>query len=189
MSKIDRREFPVSAASIAAAPLILPIFSADLAARPDLNVPDEEQPDWRFCSRCTSLRIPGPSRSGTGPRFNVKFDANVSIDVDRSGLTMSVGTARLKLNVSRPSAANLTGSLGIAANDLVAVLTGKDFFGDSLKAVNTGSFDLNKPVDLKIGKMLGARVGSGIAISPTFNKQSNRLDLKHEDEGKGLAVQ
>lgn len=136
----------------------------------------------------TSLRIPGPSPSGTDPRFNVKFDADVTIEVDRSGLTMSASPARLKLNVGRPTGANLTGQLGIAANDLVAVLSGKDFIGDGLKAVNTGSFALNKPIDLEIGKMLGSRVGKGIAISPSFDKRSNRLDLTLEDEGQGPIV-
>jgi hypothetical protein len=136
----------------------------------------------------TSIRVPGPSPSGTDPRFNVKFDVDVTMEVDRSGLTMSAGSARLRLNVSRPTGVNLTGDMAIAANNLVAILSGTDFIGQGLKAVNSADLALNKPVNYELGKMLGGRVGRGIAISPGYDKRYTRITLTLEDEGTGPVV-
>jgi hypothetical protein len=136
----------------------------------------------------TSIRIPGPSPSGTDPAFNVKFDVDVTMEVDKSGLTMSAGSARLRLNVSQPTGVNLVGKLAIAANKLVACLSGTDFIGQGLKAVNSADLALNKPVNYELGKMLGGRIGRGIAISPGYDKRYTRITLTLEDEGVGPVV-
>ena len=86
----------------------------------------------------TSIRIPGPSPSGTDPRFSVNFDAEVTIEADRSGSGGIVaGPARLKLNVARPTGVNLTGDFAIATNNLVSYLSGKDFIGEGVTAINS----------------------------------------------------
>ena len=136
----------------------------------------------------TSVRIPGPTPSDGDPRFNVRFDMDVTIEVDRSGLTMMASPARLHLNVSRPTGANLVGSIAVAAADVYKYFSGNDFVGQALKAVNSNDIALNKPINFELGKMLGGRVGRGIAISPSFDKRANRLNLTLEDEGQGPIV-
>jgi hypothetical protein len=69
MSKTNRRDFLISTAPIAAAPLLLPLFSQQLIARPlgELllsGAPFQNQEEWRYCDKCTVLFFNGGANKG-----------------------------------------------------------------------------------------------------------------------------
>lgn len=100
----------------------------------------------------TSLRV--PFQTPSDPRFSVNFDAEVTIDVDRSGSGgVIAGPARVKLNVSRPTGANVAGDLAVAANSLVKFLAGKDFIGEGVSTLNSQQFSLSTPVNFELDRM------------------------------------
>jgi hypothetical protein len=144
----------------------------------------------------TSIRVPGPSPSGTDPRFNVSFDAEVMIDVERSGSGgIVVKPARLKLNVARPTGENLTGNLAIAANNLFNFVSGKDFLGEGLKAINSQEYALSPPVNLELNRMFVGLTSQKMIITPTMRvnvsgalKGTNELRLILEDDDGGPIV-
>jgi hypothetical protein len=144
----------------------------------------------------SSIRIPGPSPSGTDPRFSVNFDAEVTIEVDRSGSGGIVaGPARLKFNVARPTGANLTGDLAVAANNLFNFVSGKDFIGEGVKAINSQEYTLSKPVNLELDRMFAGLTSRNTIVTPTMRvnvagalKGVNELRLILEDDNGGPIV-
>jgi hypothetical protein len=144
----------------------------------------------------TSIRIPGPSPSGTDPRFNVSFDAELTIDIDRSGSGgIVVGPARLKLNVARPTGQNLTGDLAVAANNLFNFVSGKDFIGEGVKAINSQEYALSKPVNLELDRMFVGLTSRNTIVTPAMRmndmgalKGKNELRLMLEDDNGGPIV-
>jgi hypothetical protein len=148
-------------------------------------------------SLTSSIRIPGPSPSGTDPRFNVRFDAELTIDVDRSGSGGIVaGPARLKLNVARPTGENLTGDFAVAANNLFNFVSGKDFIGEGVKAINSQEYALSKPVNLELDRMFAGLTSRKTIVTPTMRvndsgalKGINELRLILEDDNGGPIVQ
>jgi hypothetical protein len=144
----------------------------------------------------TSIRMPGPSPSGTDPRFSVNFDVEVTIEVDRSGSGGVVaGPARLKFNVGRPTGVNLTGDFAIAANNLVSYLSGKDFIGEGVTAINSREFALSKPVNLELDRMFAGLTSRQTIVTPTMRmndigalKGINELRLILEDDNGGPVV-
>lgn len=144
----------------------------------------------------TSIRVPGPSPSGTDPRFSVSFDAELMIDIERSGSGgIVVKPARLKLNVARPTGENLTGNLAIAANNLFNFVSGKDFLGEGLKAINSREYALSPPVNLELDRMFVAFNSRKIIFTPTMRmnesgalKGTNELRLILEDDDGGPVV-
>ncbi len=144
----------------------------------------------------TSLRHPGPSPSGTDPRLSVNFDIEVSINVDRTGSGgITAGPARLKLNVSRPTGANLTGDMVVAANNLAKFLAGKDFIGEGLAAVNSSDFALSTPVNFELNRMLEGLTSQKIIVSTVLKvnqagalKGKNELNLILENDNGGPIV-
>lgn len=145
----------------------------------------------------TSIRTPGPAPSGTDPRFSVNFDAEVTIEVDRSNSGgIIAGPAQLKFNVSRPTGANLTGDLAIAANNLVSYLSGKDFIGEGVTAINRQEFALNKPVNIELDRMFAGLTSRNTLVTPAMKmneagalKGTNELRLILEDDNGGPSVQ
>jgi hypothetical protein len=73
MSKTNRRDFLISTAPIAVAPLLLPIFSQHLLAHPSVEksslsiAPAETQGDWRYCDKCEVLFFNGAANKGRCP--------------------------------------------------------------------------------------------------------------------------
>lgn len=138
----------------------------------------------------TSIRVPGPSPSGTDPRFAIGFDAEVTIDVDRSpsgGIVAS--PARLKLNVRRPTGQNLTGNLAIAANNLFSYVSGRDFIGQGLSVINNQQYALNAPVNVELDRMLSGLTSRKVVITPSMYtntsgalKDTKELRLLLEDD-------
>ena len=66
----------------------------------------------------TKLRTPGPLPSGSDPGFRVKFDMELLIDIDIHGTSLVASPARIKMNVSRPTGTNITGSLVSGCREL-----------------------------------------------------------------------
>jgi hypothetical protein len=127
----------------------------------------------------TSLRVPGPSPSGTDPRVSIKCDLEVTIDIDRSGIDLVASPARLKANCSRPVGQNFTGKVGIGVNDLIRFLGGPDFIGMFLKSINTGSLAMSQQVNLKFSGLLPRRTQN---TSIGFSRRNDQLDLIFEED-------
>lgn len=142
----------------------------------------------------TSLRV--PFQTPSDPRFSVNFDAEVTIDVDRSGSGGIVaGPARVKLNVSRPTGANLTGDLVVASNSLVKFLSGKDFIGEGVSTLNSQRFALSTPVNFELDRMFTGLTSRNTLVTPIMRMNTsgalagkNELGLIIEDENGGPIV-
>ena len=71
MSKTNRREFLINAASLVAVPLVLPALANHLMASPATSSlalrADETQGDWRFCDKCHALFYNGFNGYGHCP--------------------------------------------------------------------------------------------------------------------------
>lgn len=106
----------------------------------------------------TSFRTPGPLPSGTDPRIAINCDAEVMIDIVKTGYNLTARPAQLKIKCGRPVGQNFTGDVAIGVNDLIATLGGPDFIGKALRAVNDPKFALNAPVSVELNKGLGARL-------------------------------
>lgn len=106
----------------------------------------------------TSFRTPGPLPSGTDPRVAITCDAEVMIDIVKTGYNLTARPAQLKIKCSRPTGRNFTGDLLIGVNDLIATLGGPDFIGKGLRAVNDPKFALNAPVSVELSNRLGGRL-------------------------------
>lgn len=142
----------------------------------------------------TSLRV--PFQTPSDPRFSVNFDAEVTIDVDRSGSGGIVaGPARLKLNVSRPTGANVAGDLAVAANSLVKFLAGQDFIGEGVATLNSQQFALSTPVNFELDRMFVGLTSRQTIVTPAMRvnnngtlKGMNELTLMIEDDNGGPIV-
>ena len=106
----------------------------------------------------TSFRTPGPLPSGTDPRVAIACDAEVMIDIVKTGYDLRARPAQLKLKCGRPTGQNFTGDVVVGINDLIATLGGPDFIGKGLRAVNDPKFALNAPVSVELSKGLGGRL-------------------------------
>ena len=106
----------------------------------------------------TSFRIPGPSPASTDPRIAISCDAEVMIDILKTGYNLTAQPARLKIKCGRPTGQNFTGDVAVGINDLIATLGGPDFIGQALRAVNDPKFALNAPVSSELSKGLGSRL-------------------------------
>lgn len=127
----------------------------------------------------TSLRVPGPSPSGTDPRVSVLCDLEVTIDVERSGLNDLVASpARLKANCSRPVGQNFTGTVGIGVNNLIRFLGGPDFIGMYLTKFNSSTYALSNQLNLKF-RLLPRRTQN---TTIGFSRRNDQLDLIFEED-------
>jgi hypothetical protein len=133
-------------------------------------------------SLTTSLRIPGPTPSGLDPRFKVNFDVDLLMDVDIHGTTLVAGSPRVRLNVHRPEGKNITGSLVLAIERLVSVISGTDIEGTALKVINSKEIKLASPINLELAKLSPAlaKATDGISIRPGFDKNPNRITMTLE---------
>jgi hypothetical protein len=144
----------------------------------------------------TSIRVPGPSPSGTDPRFGVSFDGELTIDVNRTASGgIAAGPARLKLNVKRPTGENLTGDLAIAANNLFKFVSGTDFIGQGLSLINNQQYAISTPVNFELDRMLSGLTNRKTIITPMLRtndagalKGTNELRLALEDDDGGPIV-
>jgi hypothetical protein len=128
----------------------------------------------------TSLRVPGPSPSGTDPRVYVTCDLEVTIDVDRSGTNnLVVSPARLKANCHRPVGVNLTGKAAIGVNNLIRFLGGPDFIGMFLTPINSGSLAISNQLNLKLSRTLPRRTQD---TTIGFARRKDQLDLIFEED-------
>lgn len=138
----------------------------------------------------TKLRTPGPVPGGADPGFRVKFDMELLVDVDIKGTSLVVRPARLKMNVSRPTGTNVTGTLVLVVADLVKTLTGTDFIAVGLKEVNSKEIALSKTIQLELNKLspaLARAAQKGVVI-PSFDKQHNRIVLTLMENTPGPVV-
>lgn len=129
----------------------------------------------------TSLRVPGPSPSGTDPRVYIMCDIEATIDVERSGIDLVASPARLKANCSRPVGLNLTGQAVIGVNNLINFLGGPDFIGTWLRPINSGSLAISNQLNLKLSRMLPRRTQY---TSIGFSRRNDQLDLIFEDDNQ-----
>ncbi len=106
----------------------------------------------------TSFRTPGPLPSGTDPRVAITCDAEVMIDIIKTGYNLTAQPAQLKIKCGRPTGQNFTGDMVVGINDLIATLGGPDFIGNGLSIVNDPKFALNAPVSAELSKGLGGRL-------------------------------
>jgi hypothetical protein len=144
----------------------------------------------------TSIRTPGPAPSGTDPRFSVSFDAEVIIDVDRSGAGGIVaGPAKLKLNVNRPTGQNMTGDIAVAANNLFNFLAGRDFIGEGVKMINSQQYALSPPVNFELDRMFSGLTSPNTIVTAVMKlntagalKDTKQLNLIIEDDDGGPIV-
>jgi len=128
----------------------------------------------------TSLRVPGPSPSSTDPRAFAECDAEVTIDIDRSGSDLIAAPARLKWNCSRPQGLNLTGKAVVAFNNFLAALGGPDFIGILTGPIRSGNLSVSSKVFLKVNKMLPTKRQGGVFA---FAGSGNAINLTLEDDG------
>lgn len=106
----------------------------------------------------TSIRVPGPSPASTDPRLAITCDAEVMIDIVKTGYNLTARPAQLKIKCGRPTGQNFTGDVVVGINNLIATLGGPDFIGKGLRAVNDPKFALNAPVSAELSKGLGGRL-------------------------------
>jgi hypothetical protein len=130
-------------------------------------------------SLATRLRTPTPVDRDADPAFDVKFDAEVTIDVDIKSNSLTSRPARLKLNVGRPTGKNITGDLAVAANDLVKCLSGDDFIGQKLAGINGRDFALTPPVNIALAKLNPTldRAAKKVTVIPGFDNKSRGITL------------
>lgn len=133
----------------------------------------------------TSLRVPGPSPSGTDPRVYVTCDLEVTIAVDRAGIDLVASPARLRANCSRPVGVNFTGKAAIGVNNLINFVGGPDFIGMFLQPINSGSFAISNQLNLKISRLLPRRTQN---TSIGFSRKDDQLVLIFEEDQKGPKV-
>ena len=133
-------------------------------------------------SLTTKLRVPGPTPSGLDPKFQVNFDAELTLEVEpKAGVGLVASDAKVKLlNVRRPSGANVTGSLATGAAKLIRFLGGPDFVGIALKAVRDKQVNLSGAVNVELGKRAPVmrKAGTNVDVRPTFDKARNELVLE-----------
>lgn len=128
----------------------------------------------------TSLRVPGPSPSSTDPRAYAICNADVTIDIDRSGSDLVASPARLKWNCSRPQGLNLTGKAVVAFNNFLAALGGPDFVGTLTGPIRNGNLAVSSKVLLKVNKMLPTKRQGGVFA---FGSSGNAINLTLEEDG------
>jgi hypothetical protein len=133
-------------------------------------------------SLTTKLRVPGPTPSGLDPKVRVNFDMEVTLEVEpKAGVGLVAGPAKVKfLRVKRPSGANVTGSLGVGAANLVRFLGGPDFVGIALKAVRDKDVKVSGAVNLELDKLapIIRKAGTNVEVRPTFDRARNELVLE-----------
>jgi len=133
----------------------------------------------------TSLRVPGPSPSGTDPRAYSICDAEVTVNVDRSGSDLAVSPARVRWTCSRPEGVNFTGKAAVAFNNFLKFLGGPDFIGTFTAPIRSGNRAIGRQVLVKLNSILPTKRQGGVFA---FAPDGDALKLTLEDEGPAPKV-
>lgn len=124
----------------------------------------------------TQFRLPGPTPANWDPRIAIVCNAELSVDLNKtgSGLGMTVSPARLNLYCNPPTGRNLTGELGLGIVGLIRTLGGPDFIADGLRTVNGRNDALGKKIDLELSKYISGKTSRNTYIGVT--RDNNMVD-------------
>jgi hypothetical protein len=127
----------------------------------------------------TELRVPGPTPDGWDPKFHINFNFTFLVDIETKDANLSAGPARVNISADPPSGGNVTGDLALVVNNLFGLITGVDFVGVGVKAINDAGANVKiaDPVKLGIGNMPGVNV-SGVQIIPTYYLETSPLQVR-----------
>jgi hypothetical protein len=122
------------------------------------------------------MTTPGPLGSYADPKFHVDFDAKIEIGLDtlKAPRALSIQAVVTNFHIR---GANVTGTVGLAVNDVIHFLGGSDLKARLASEIEGKSVGLVIPVN-EVMKQLNVAIPPGASLRPVIDKTMQRLVLE-----------